>query len=198
MFSVNDTRLFRPYFLSQTIRVLRMEFKLVLFLVQIVASYGRIGHSLSGKIAQELLTAEGKALVSSLIPEFQGNLANACNWGDTIKSNHSYDWAKALHYINPVNDDPPRTCLYEPKGDCPGEVCVVAAIRNYTAKLMDSTADRNEALKFLIHFIGDIHQPLHATGRDRGGTQAQVRFAHQVTNMHTVWDYKMFEVLRAD
>jgi hypothetical protein len=46
--------------------------------------------------------------------------------------------------------------------------CVVSAIQNYTSRLMHTDAYKDESLKFLVHFIGDIHQPLHACGRDKG------------------------------
>jgi hypothetical protein len=163
-------------------------------LVTLVASYGQIGHSLTGSVAQDLLTPKSVQMLKELIPEFDGMLSPAANWGDTIKSDRSYDWAKPLHYINPKSDDPPRLCNYHPGNqDCPNNVCVVAAISNYTAQLSDPSANRNESLKFLIHFIGDLHQPLHATGRARGGTQAQVRFNGRITNLHTLWDSLIFQ-----
>jgi hypothetical protein len=161
----------------------------------IVFSYGEVGHSLSGTIAEDLLSSKAKAMVKELLPEYDGSLAKAALWGDQIKSNHSYDWAKSLHYVNPVNDDPPMVCAYHiGQEDCPGDICVVSAIRNYTTLLTNPQADRNEALKFLIHFIGDLHQPLHATGRARGGTQTQVKFGGRLTNLHSIWDSMMFQV----
>jgi hypothetical protein len=161
-------------------------------LVTTVLGYGRIGHSLSGMITYELLTTKGKSFVKSLL--VSDDLGEACNWADQIKSNHDYDWAKPLHYINPLNDEPPKLCVYNPgPTDCPNDVCVVEAIRNYTTRLIKKQNPK-ESLLFLIHFIGDLHQPLHATGRMRGGTQAQVRFNGRLTNLHAVWDYLMFEV----
>lgn len=151
----------------------------------LVLSYGRVGHALSGAIAQELLNQDGLNLVTTLLGDkFNGKLSSACNWGDQIKSDHSYDWAKKLHYINPIHDDPPRTCSYHPgPEDCADNICVTAAIHNFTNQLIHPTPDTNkqEALLFLVHFIGDIHQPLHATGRQRGGNQALCRFNGRVT-----------------
>ena len=132
-----------------------MKFSLLL---QLALGYGRIGHSLSGQIAQELLSPAGKALVETLLPAFDGKLSRGATWADEIKSNHKYDWAKKLHYINPVNDNPPTTCVYHPgPEDCPDDGCIVAAIHNYTNLLLDKTYEgKTEALLFLIHFIGDL------------------------------------------
>lgn len=153
-----------------------------------VNAYGRIGHLLSGAVANELLSAEGKAYVTKVIPDYKGDLARATLWGDEIKGDHSYDWAKPLHYINPIHDNPPSTCAYKPgPEDCPHDVCVTSGIRNYTTRLVEGQGDQAEAFKFLIHFMGDLAQPLHATGRQRGGNLALSRFEGRVTNLHAIW-----------
>ena len=88
---------------------------------------------------------------------------------------------------------------YDPDADCKNDGCVVAAIARFKAVLADcskSPADRLQALKFLTYFVGDIHQPLHATDRwdaytgkdDQGGNLVPVTFLGQSTNLHTVWD----------
>lgn len=64
-------------------------------------------------------------------------------------------------------DAPPRRCLANPSLDCK-DGCVVSAIQNYTSRLLHTDAFKDESLKFLVHFMGDIHQPLHACGRDKG------------------------------
>ncbi|KAJ8326222.1 hypothetical protein QVD99_007611 [Batrachochytrium dendrobatidis] len=165
-----------------------------------VCAYGKLGHWLSGRIAQELLNTESTALALQLLPQYHGQLAGAASWADEIKSKPAFSWTKSLHYINPVNDHPPEQCSYEPGSrDCPNNICVVAAIHNYTQRLISPPKDENvmavreESLKFLLHYIGDLHQPLHVTGRDRGGNSAQVRFNGRLTSLHGVWDSLMFE-----
>ncbi|KAH6592563.1 hypothetical protein BASA50_008014 [Batrachochytrium salamandrivorans] len=164
------------------------------------AAYGRIGHWLSGRIAQELLSNESALLAKQLLPQYHGNLADAASWADVIKSKPEYIWSKNLHFINPINDHPPEQCSYNPgERDCPDNHCIVAAIHNYTRRLISPPANapvaavREESLKFLLHYIGDLHQPLHVTGRDRGGNSAQVRFNGRLTSLHGVWDSLMFE-----
>jgi hypothetical protein len=76
--------------------------------------------------------------------------------------------------------------------DCPRRTCIVAEIAKFERELADRNAEpesRLEALKFLVHFLGDLHQPLHvADDHDRGGNQIWVRFMGRATNLHAVWD----------
>lgn len=101
-------------------------------------------------------------------------LEKASTWADEIKSGHKYDWAYRLHFIDGTVDSPstpdPAGCSIDMDRDCQGG-CVVSAIRNYTGRIVNEKAieDKREALYFLTHFIGDIHQPLHTCGIYRGG-----------------------------
>ncbi|KAL2916824.1 hypothetical protein HK105_203603 [Polyrhizophydium stewartii] len=85
----------------------------------------------------------------------------------------------------------PRTASHRP-GDC-----IVRAIATYTdnAGCSKSTAkaDRIDALKFIVHFLGDITQPLHVCARGRGGNDQSVKFDGSSTNLHAVWDTKIPE-----
>jgi len=82
--------------------------------------------------------------------------------------------------------------------DCGVGGCVVGAITNYTNQLLDSrlsATERNIAAKFVVHFTGDIHQPLHDEAVDRGGNGIQVTFDGVATNLHHIWDTNMLEKL---
>jgi hypothetical protein len=74
--------------------------------------------------------------------------------------------------------------------DCADEVCVAGAIMNYTSQLSSTSGDQQtDALMFVVHFIGDIHQPLHvAFVSDKGGNTYEGSFFGQATNLHQVWD----------
>ncbi|KAJ3188255.1 hypothetical protein HDU85_005405 [Gaertneriomyces sp. JEL0708] len=103
-----------------------------------------------------------------------------------------YAWSNSLHYINPVSE-----CkqTIEPS-DCTHDRCVVSGMFNYTSRLLDHTLTRDqkeEALKFLIHFVGDVHQPLHASGRAEGGTRQHVTFDRRRLSLHQVWDFSLLE-----
>jgi S1/P1 Nuclease len=81
---------------------------------------------------------------------------------------------------------------YDANRDCPHDDCVVAKIEEFERVLSDHQKpdrERLEALKYLVHFIGDVHQPLHASNdHDRGGNDVAVMFMGLPTNLHAVWD----------
>jgi hypothetical protein len=80
--------------------------------------------------------------------------------------------------------------------DCKETGCVVSSLANYTTQLLDPTLpfnQRNQAAKFVVHFVGDIHQPLHAEDVARGGNGIQVKFQGHDWNLHHVWDSTIAE-----
>jgi hypothetical protein len=77
---------------------------------------------------------------------------------------------------------------------------VLGGVRNVTGILEEYVTRENpgepngladEALKFLVHFVGDMHMPLHLTGRERGGNGVKVRFGGRITNLHSLWDSRL-------
>lgn len=155
-------------------------------------AWGPDGHRIIGDIAMKHLRPAAKRAVAELLGD--QSLADACNWADEIRKNPAYDWAKPLHYINV----PKGALIVDLNRDCPEGNCVVSAIRRYSMVLRDPRAPREqrvEALKFLIHFVGDVHQPLHVSyAEDRGGNTVRVTFCGQPDwNFHSVWDDAMIK-----
>jgi hypothetical protein len=101
-----------------------------------------------------------------------------------------------MHYVGGVDDFPPNNCAYPGASGWEGkkEINVLDAIKNVTGLLQnwvhkdasDDTA--SEALKFVVHFMGDLQQPLHLTGRERGGNSVKVLWDRRHTNLHSLWD----------
>ncbi|RKP11617.1 S1/P1 nuclease, partial [Piptocephalis cylindrospora] len=84
-------------------------------------------------------------------------------WPDEVKRHPPYTWSYSLHFID-IMDDPPKACGYLRDRDCPKGQCILGAVSNYTNQLACSTQQdrpRDEAVKFLVHFLGDLAQPLH-------------------------------------
>ena len=127
------------------------------------------------------------------------HLAPVASWADRMR--FRMRWSAPLHYIGALSDHPPDTCLFPGRRGWAGRkgANVLGAVRNTTDILRDWVASSkshdcdvgdatydtdvaNEALKFLIHFIGDLHMPLHLTGRDRGGNSVKVRFGGRITS----------------
>ncbi|CAF0800429.1 unnamed protein product [Rotaria sp. Silwood1] len=169
-----------------------------------VNGWGTTGHSLVAKLAQTRLTKESEKFVRDYLPWYTtGDLSMLASWPDTIVSPNTnpvdylnWLWSKELHYVN----TPDWICNYDRNRDCnwtSRQRCVDGTIRNYTKQLADINQDnirRQEALKFLVHFIGDVHQPLHAgfVG-DKGGNFIRGYFFDKSTNLHALWDTLMIE-----
>lgn len=153
-----------------------------------VLGWGKIGHMMTGTLAEELLTFEAKLWLQTYI----GNrsLPDATYWADTVK--WRYPKTKKMHYIDSkfITSEEPG-CELNMKRDCADGVCIVTAIQMY----YDILNDNQESLLFLIHFMGDIHQPLHNIDRYRGGNDYKIKFGAKNTNMHTLWDSIMLETI---
>jgi hypothetical protein len=148
------------------------------------ARWWDLGHRTVARIAEPRLTPRARAAVRDILGG--QSLADASVWADNIRQ-YRHD-ADPLHYVNiPLQDT-----TYDPARHCPSGRCVIAAIeadRRVLANPSASGADRAEALRFLVHFIGDLHQPLHvADDDDRGGNRRVVYLLGDSTNLHAVWD----------
>ena len=123
-------------------------------------------------------------------------LVHDSNWADEIRDQRRD--TGAWHYV----DIPLTAQGYDPRRDCPDGDCVVAQIDKDLRILKDRSAGddaRREALRFLIHFTGDIHQPLHAEDDDdKGGNQVRAEIGRERTNLHRVWDLDVVEALGND
>ncbi|MCJ1428103.1 hypothetical protein MMC29_006011 [Sticta canariensis] len=167
---------------------------LVLSIVAPATAWGSLGHRAVAYLAQKHLTADGAAFVNNLLDG--DDISDAALWPDQIRHRRGWTFTAGWHFID-AQDDPPRTCGVNFNRDClPKAGCVVSAIANMTSRILDTDLDKNdhyEALKFLLHFIGDIHQPLHTEAEDRGGNGIKVLFNKKHTNLHSIWDTEILE-----
>lgn len=162
-------------------------FLLVILLTSLnsVSAWGRNAHAIVADIAQSLLTDEASAFVKIHLPsETNGTMSNVSVWADNIlyadtePGYLNWQWSAQLHYVNTKD----WSCVYDRQNDCnwtSTQGCVDGAIQNYTKRLADSQLDSTqlqEALQFIIHFIGDVHQPLHGGfASDLGGNTIRGR-----------------------
>lgn len=122
-------------------------------------------------------------------------LAGVATWADSIRYTKWGHFTGVFHFID-AHDNPPTNCTVDYERDCKEEGCVVSAIGNYTSRLLDSSLpawERAQAGKFVVHFVGDIHQPLHTEDVARGGNGIYVRFDGMELNLHHVWDSSIAE-----
>ncbi len=160
-------------------------------------AWGPLGHSVVAELAQRHLSPSAEAEVERLLaPERTRSLADIANWADQVQDDPAraalWKQTRAQHYINFHGGS---DCDYVPPRDCRDGRCVVSALQYYVGVLSDRSQPdnvRREALKFVVHFVGDVHQPLHAGYRDdKGGNTYQVQFDGQGSNLHKVWDSGM-------
>lgn len=154
-----------------------------------VLAWGPNGHRIVGRIAMHHLSEEAARAVECLIgPE---GLDQVSTWPDEIRSDPNWKKADPWHFISIDDAETLETTARNPDGD------VLEAMQRFAAVLRDAQANRQakqEALKFLVHFIGDVHQPLHVGRRaDRGGNNVEVMWFAEKTNLHSVWDNHLVE-----
>jgi hypothetical protein len=167
-------------------------------------AWGPLGHSIVAALAQRHLSPAAEAQVEHLLAlEHVTRLADVASWPDQMQDDPAYlalwKQTRRMHYIN-FRGGP--SCDYVPPRDCRDGQCIVAALPHYLAILGDrsqSDAARLQALKFVVHFAGDIHQPLHSGYRDDlGGNKFQVQFEGKGSNLHRVWDSGMLKTRGLD
>lgn len=122
-------------------------------------------------------------------------LANVATWADSVRYSKWAHYTGPFHFID-AKDSPPHSCTVDLARDCKAEGCVVTAIQNYTTQVLDPQLPawlRAQAAKFVVHFVGDIHQPLHDEDVARGGNGIHVLWEGSELNLHHVWDSSIAE-----
>lgn len=160
-------------------------------MVSMLGGWGRDGHSIIAEIAWRELSEEARAEIKTLLGE--ASLPEIASWADVVRREAGYEWSGPLHYVNMPAD----AADYDPARDLPPEGNVVSAIDRFAAEVKDRSLpakQRGEALMFLVHFVGDLHQPLHGgRAEDRGGNSIELTFYEKPMNLHAVWDYGILE-----
>jgi nuclease S1 len=170
-------------------------------------AWGPLGHRLVADVAWDHLTPEAKADVQALLGH--ESLGDVSSWADhyLVGNYQTFYW----HFVNippeATSYDRDRDCLIQPRTTAGTRIdkwrdCIVERIGYNEQRLADSTLDNSDraiALKFLVHLVGDEHQPLHTLGVGRGGNDITVRVwgsdecGQWGCNLHEVWDEKLIE-----
>lgn len=152
-------------------------------------AWGPTGHRATAEIAQQHLSKKAKRKIDALLNG--QSLAMVSTYADEIRSDDRFKDFGPWHYVNFPFDSNYDIHPKSDKGD------IYVAINNCIAILKDansSDSDKSFYLKMLVHFIGDLHQPLHVgIEDDRGGNRFQVQWFDEGTNLHTVWDTEIIE-----
>ncbi|HMJ45955.1 MAG TPA: S1/P1 nuclease [Ferruginibacter sp.] len=149
-------------------------------------AWGHQGHAIVAQVAFQYMTAANRAKLMALLDGM--TVEEAANWMDAIKSDHANDYMKPYHYLN----------IEKGGKEMPKEDNMVSVLQK-TIKDLDgiNTLSKEEVklkVLFLMHLIGDLHQPLHVGyGSDKGGNTVQLSFFGRGSNLHAVWDTDIIE-----
>lgn len=148
-------------------------------------AWGPAGHKIVARIAESRLTSQAAAAVRQILGPGR-HLTDIANLADEIRDREPQ--TEPWHFVNIPLD----ATSYDPARDCPKGQCIIAAIERFRHELETpglAPQARFQALHNLVHFVGDLHQPLHCgDNHDRGGNDVAVEFLDQPSNLHRVWD----------
>ncbi len=160
------------------------------FLVNINAfGWGQTGHRVIGQIAENHLSSKAKKEIEKIL----GNesLAFASTWMDEVKSDDTYDHTHDWHWVTIPEGQTYEESQKNPDGD------LIEALDRLKKVLCDEKTTlekKKEALRFIVHLIGDLHQPLHVGSKDdRGGNAVKVKWFGKDSNLHRVWDSNIID-----
>lgn len=150
----------------------------------------------SAFIASSFVSNETEAYFKQLLRNNEPNyLASVASWADSVRYTKWGRFSKNYHFID-AHDSPPHSCNVNYQRDCKADGCVISALANYTEQAYDALLApflRAQAAKFVIHFVGDLHQPLHNEDASRGGNGIYVLWDGREYNLHHVWDSSIAE-----
>jgi nuclease S1 len=183
-------------------------------------AWGDDGHKVVALVAQSFLEPDVRKRVNALLASDTDSLtphdiASAATWADKFRDSNiggARQKTRQWHFVDIEITAPnlDRACFNHPSlppgtvaSDGVSDDCVVDKIQEFAAELSNPVTDLEEqvvALKFLLHFVGDVHQPLHSSDdNDRGGNNKRVSAAgFKAGNLHHFWDTEFVDQLETD
>ncbi len=159
----------------------------ILIISHTVFGWGKTGHRIVGKVAETYLTKNAKTQIKKLMGHH--DLSRMSNWADEIKSDPEWKKANDWHWCTIPDGEEYETGKHSGKA--------VEKINEFISLLKNKNVEKKEkqiALKFLVHLIGDLHQPLHVgNGTDRGGNSVRIKWFNESANLHSIWDSKLID-----
>lgn len=170
---------------------------LVIWLVGYTATcvcFGYVGHRIIGRLVWALLDRDTKTILAN---HFGGKAVflQLSSWPDQIKFDFAWRWTSKYHFVN-SQDDPPFHCELRPNDG--EDENLLTAIEMFHRNISQTKEHFVENLSFLIHLIGDLHQPLHITFKDHGGTRHYLQFQGRRVPLHLFYDTLMIRDMLRD
>lgn len=163
----------------------------LLFISSPLYAFSQTGHQLVCEIAYQQASDNTRKQLDQMIRQSPyAHFTKSCSWADEVRNEPQFRFASTLHYVNF-----PRSHTHVTQADCPQQGCILSAISDMQLKLKQNPNDW-QALLFLAHFVGDLHQPLHVSyADDLGGNRTAVYFFGLPNNLHGVWDFALLKQL---
>lgn len=164
-----------------------------------VLAFGALGHRTAALLAERKLCAGASSEIAELGDGQR--LTELSLWADRVRGDPAWERSVPWHYIN-FPDLPRRAGLKQARAAIdafhhPPEGDVLTAIARFEATLADRSrprAERAEALRFVVHFVVDVHQPVHVSrASDGGGTEVEVKVGDDIMSLHRFWDTNAFD-----
>lgn len=153
-------------------------------------AWGLLGHRIIGEIAESYLNAKAKAAILKILGT--ESIAMASNWADFIKSDSTFNYVSAWHYIDLKTGLTPATIQEYLKKDTTADAYTKLAFLTSELKKKSLSQDKKLFyLRLLIHIAEDVHQPFHVREEAEGGNRINVLWFGERSNMHSVWDSKL-------
>lgn len=162
-------------------------------------AWGLKGHDVIACIAEHHLTEKAKENIDKILGG--KSMIYYSSWIDNVQNSpywiNGYDRTNTWHYFNVDEGFTPQTMPRNPKGDVLSALnMIIDSLGNYKDELSDSV--KIDYLRMLIHFVGDMHCPMHVGHlSDKGGHGVRIKWFGQNTNLHTLWDTKLVESVHA-
>jgi hypothetical protein len=158
-----------------------------------VCAWGATGHHVIARLAWARMSPAAQDRAAALLGGRQDAFIAASTWADEIRSARpeTYNWHFVDIPVGAAHYDAARDCPPTDRGDC--VVAELVRARDEVADVSRPPDQRADSLRFLIHFVGDVHQPLHAIdNHDKGGNDVRVAALRgeegRATNLHAAWD----------
>lgn len=166
---------------------------LTLFLSIFLLSWGYTGHRTIGLIAENHLNPKAKLAIKNLLGDT--TIADACTWADDVRREPQFRKTGDWHFLNlPLGLNFESFKKYI---DTTSKENIYSALLQSQQSLINPKSTKQQqiyALKFIMHFVGDLHQPMHISrAEDKGGNTIQLNYEGKGTNLHSLWDTKMLE-----
>ncbi|MGB4578069.1 MAG: S1/P1 nuclease [Paludibacter sp.] len=163
----------------------------LLWITLFASAYDAVGHRIIADIAYQHLTNKARKQCDKVLGKH--GIIYQATWADEVRSDKNYDYSYKWHYQNlkdSMTTEDLKQLLENPTAE--GEH-LFYAINLMTDRLKKNPSDA-EALKFLVHFTGDLHQPMHlGRAEDLGGNKVEMNWFGKKTNVHAVWDAQITE-----